>query len=243
VSESVAIAQILRRWTGWDSSEGRYQGAANMKLVMTRLKVLLSPSRKLRSEYRLLRRLRPPRTKGDAVPAKSQRLALLVVLVMGLLMVSPLAANAATNRLSGTAFYDATQCPGPPAGYEDFTSYPGLVMTGSLQGCLYTKVETTKDTPGGVYLESGEEVFVGSLDGGPLGSFATTYRFESKWDPDVSTGVEVRGRCQHPIVEGRGTGGLEGARGRVDFKDIIGETPLLLSTEVTSASANTVAKM
>jgi hypothetical protein len=36
------------------------------------------------------------------------------------------------------AFYDATQCPSPPAGYEDFTSYPGLVMTGSLQGCLYT---------------------------------------------------------------------------------------------------------
>jgi hypothetical protein len=160
---------------------------------------------------------------------------------MGLLMVSPLAANAATNRLSGTAFYDATQCPGPPAGYEDFTSYPGLVMTGSLQGCLYTKVETTKDTPGGVYLESGEEVFVGSLDGGPLGSFATTYRLESKWDPDVSTEVEVRGRCQHPIVEGRGTGGLEGARGRVDFKDIIGD-PVTLSAEVTSASANTVAK-
>lgn len=158
------------------------------------------------------------------MPAKSQRLALLVVLVMGLLMVSPLAANAATNQLSGAASYDAVQCPGPPpAGYEDFTSYPGLVMTGSLQGCLYTKIGTTKDTPGGVYLESGEEVFVGSLDGGPEGIFATTYRFESKWDPDVSSGVELRGRCQHPIVEGSGTGGFEGARGRVDFKDIIGD--------------------
>ena len=96
-------------------------------------------------------------------------------------------------------------------------------MTGSLQGCLYAKVETQKDTPGGVYLEGGEEVFVGSLNGGPLGTFATTYRFESKWDPDVLTGVEVRGRCQHPIVEGSGTGGFEGAKGRVDFKDIIGD--------------------
>jgi len=75
----------------------------------------------------------------------------------------------------------------------------------------------------GVYLETGEEVFVGSLDGGPVGSFATTYRFESKWDPDVLTGVELRGRCQHPIVEGSGTGGFEGATGRVDFKDIIGD--------------------
>jgi hypothetical protein len=96
-------------------------------------------------------------------------------------------------------------------------------MTGSLQGCLYTNVVTSKDTPGGVYLETGEEVFVGSLDGGPVGSFATTYRFESKWDPDVSSGVEVRGRCQHPIIEGSGTGGFEGARGRLDFKDIIGD--------------------
>jgi hypothetical protein len=157
------------------------------------------------------------------VSAKSQRLASLVVLVVGLLMASPLAANAATNQLSGDARYDATQCPGPPAGYEDFSSYPGLVMTGSLQGCLYTKVGTTKDTPCGVYLETGEEVFFGSLDGGPVGTFATTYRLESKWDPDVTTGVELHGRCQHPIVEGSGTGGFEGATGRVDFKDLIGD--------------------
>ena len=155
------------------------------------------------------------------MPAKSQRLALLVVLVMGLLMVSPLAANAATNRISGDAFYDAVQCPGPPPGYEDFTSYPGLVMTGSLQGCLYTKVGTTKETPSGVYLESGEEVIVGSLDGGPAGTFTTTYKFESKWDPDVTSGVELHGRCQHAIVEGSGTGGFEGASGRLDFKDIV----------------------
>jgi hypothetical protein len=155
------------------------------------------------------------------VLAKSQRLALLIVLVMGLLMVSPLAANAATNRLSGAAFYDAAQCPGPPPGYADFTSYPGLVMTGSLQGCLYTKVGTTKETPSGVYLESGEEVIVGSLDGGPAGTFTTTYKFESKWDPDVTSGVELHGRCQHPIAKGSGTGGFEGASGRLDFKDIV----------------------
>jgi len=93
-------------------------------------------------------------------------------------------------------------------------------MTGSLEGCLYTKVITSKETPGGVYLESGEEVFVGSLDGEIVGTFATTYKFESKWDPN---GVELHGRCEHPIVEGSGTGGFEGAKGRLDFKDIIGD--------------------
>ena len=154
--------------------------------------------------------------------AKGRRLGLLIGCVLAVLLVSPTASDAAT-RLSGGAFYDAVQCPGPPAGYEDFTTYPGLVMTGSLEGCLYTKVNSAKETPSGVYLERGEEVFVGSLDGGPVGTFATTYRFESKWDPDVSSGVEVHGRCQHPIVGGSGTGGFEGAGGRLDIKDIIGD--------------------
>jgi hypothetical protein len=137
-------------------------------------------------------------------------------------MVNPLA-SAAVTRLSGDASYDAVRCPGPPAGYEDFDAYPGFLLTGSLEGCLYTKVIRVKETPSGVYLEVGEEVVIGSLDGGPVGTFETTYRFESKWDPDVSSGVEVHGRCQHPIVEGTGTGGFEGARGRLDFKDIIGD--------------------
>ena len=148
---------------------------------------------------------------------------MLVVLVMGLLMMSPLAANAATNQLSGAVSYDPVQCPGPPPGYEDFTSYPGALLTGSLEGCLYVKVETSKDTPSGVYLESGQEVFIGSLNDGPEGTFTTTYKFESKWDPDVTTGVELHGRCQHPIAEGSGTGGFDGAKGRLDIKDIIGD--------------------
>jgi hypothetical protein len=94
-------------------------------------------------------------------------------------------------------------------------------MTGSLVGCWYTNIEATKDNgaTSGVYIESGEEIFVGSLNDGPKGTFGTTHQFESKWDPDVSTGSEVHGRCQHPIVAGSGTGGFEGATGRVDFKD------------------------
>jgi hypothetical protein len=156
---------------------------------------------------------------------KIQRLVLLGVLVGGLLVALSAPASAATNQISGVAVYDTTPpsvcLDPPPPGYEDFTSYPPQVITGDLDGCWYTKVESTKDNgaPSGVYLESGEEVFVGSLNGGPVGTFATTYKFESKWDPDVSTGSEVHGRCQHPIVEGSGTGGFEGVTGRLDFKD------------------------
>ena len=94
-------------------------------------------------------------------------------------------------------------------------------MTGESGRLLVheTRVNQRQRAPSGVYIESGEEVFVGSLDGGQDGTFSTTYKFESKWDPDVSTGSEVHGRCQHPIVEGSGTGGFAGATGRVDFKD------------------------
>ena len=39
-------------------------------------------------------------------------------------------------------------------------------------------------------LETGREVFVGSLNGRPVGVFETTYKFESKSEPDVSIGLE-----------------------------------------------------
>jgi hypothetical protein len=103
-------------------------------------------------------------------------------LIVGLMMALAAPASAATTQISGVGFFDTTgECPDPPAGYEDFVSYPPIVMTGSLEGCWYTKVETSKDngTPSGVYQERGEEVFVGSLDGGPVGTFATTYKFTS----------------------------------------------------------------
>jgi hypothetical protein len=149
------------------------------------------------------------------------RIGFILAWVMALFLANPIPSSAAA-QLSGEAYLDAVECPNPPAGYEDFTSYPGLVLTGSLEGCLYTKVITSKETPGGVYLETGEEVVVGSLDGGPVGTFTTTYKLESKWD--MASGVQQHGRCQHPLVEGSGTGGFEGAEGRLDFKDIIGDT-------------------
>ena len=55
---------------------------------------------------------------------------------------------------------------------------------------------------------------------GPEGTFTTTYKFEAKLNPD---GSEVRGRCQHPIVNSSAPpawtacmkrGGVEGEIGR-----------------------------
>ena len=140
--------------------------------------------------------------------------------------------EAASVQLSGVAVYDSSgRCPAaPPVGYEEYTSpYPPILFTGSLEGCLYIKVDAFTDNgaPSGVYLEQGREVFTGSLNGGAPGVFTTTYKFESKWDPDVSTGHEVMGRCQHPIVAGSGTGGFAGASGRIDFKDVISDGTIL----------------
>jgi hypothetical protein len=60
------------------------------------------------------------------------------------------------------------------------------VMTGSLEGCWYTKIDTATDhgAPSGVYHETGREVFVGSLNGGPLRAAA---RAASRAPPDGRT--------------------------------------------------------
>jgi len=150
---------------------------------------------------------------------KIQRLVVLGVVLGSAVMPLSAPAHAATTAISGVGVFDAAgACDAPPAGYEDFDDFT-MVITGDLEGCWYTRVGAGRTTPSGVYLESGEEVFVGTLSDGRTGTFATTYKFESKWDPDVFTGSEVHGRCQHPIVAGSGTGDFEDAAGRLDFKD------------------------
>jgi hypothetical protein len=145
-----------------------------------------------------------------------------LLFAVGGLVALPTYVSAASPQLGGDAFYDPTGavCGPPPPGYTDFTSYAPLVMRGSLEGCWYTKVETARQMPSGVYLETGQEVFVGTLNGGPGGTFATTYRFEALLDPN---GTEIRGRCQHPIVVDSGTGGFAGATGLVLFRDVVPE--------------------
>jgi hypothetical protein len=89
-------------------------------------------------------------------------------------------------------------------------------MSGDLEGSLYTFVQTAKSSPSGTYRETGTELFVAS-DG--VSTFETTYRFEAKYEDVDTLSGEQFGRCQHPIVEGSGTGIYEGVSGQLFFKD------------------------
>ena len=128
---------------------------------------------------------------------------------------SPERAGGAT-QISGVALFDvADTCDSESVG-ADYA----LLMSGDLEGCLYTFVDTenARRSPSGTYLETGTETFVAS-DGS--GTFSTTYRFEAKYedvDPTPPIG-EIFGRCQHPIVESLGTGVFEGVSGELFFKD------------------------
>src|SRR5215208_7718787 len=94
---------------------------------------------------------------------------------------SPALAEGAT-QISGDAFFpDPGECDDPP---EGVVSDYAVVMTGDLEGCLYTDVKTAESSPSGTYRETGTELFVGSYSDGS-GTFATTYRFEAKFE-DVS---------------------------------------------------------
>jgi hypothetical protein len=127
---------------------------------------------------------------------------------------SPALAEGAT-QISGVAFFaDTGECDDP----EGEGAAYALVMTGDLEGCLYTFVETAQSSPSGTYRETGTELFVASEG---AGTFETTYRFEAKYEDVDNPATEIFGRCQHPIVEGSGTGIFEGVTGRLDIKDDI----------------------
>jgi hypothetical protein len=128
---------------------------------------------------------------------------------------SPALAEGAT-QISGIGFFpDPGECADPP---EGVVSDYAVVMTGDLEGCLYTDILTTESSPSGTYRETGTEFFVGSYLG-ESGTFETTYRFEAKYEDASTQTGEIFGRCQHPIVEGSGTGIFEGVTGRIDMKD------------------------
>ena len=129
---------------------------------------------------------------------------------------SPALAGGAT-QISGYAYFDdpdpeVAAC-APVVGYEY-----ALVMHGDFEGCLYTHVETAESSPSGTYRETGTELFVGSYLN-RSGTFETTYRFEAKYEDVANLSGEIFGRCQHPIVEGSGTGVFEGVSGILLFKD------------------------
>jgi len=119
------------------------------------------------------------------------------------------------TQISGIGYVPGSnECTDLPPGYDFATK-----MTGDLEGCVYTSVETSVCSPSGVYRETGHELFVGQ--GGGNDTFGTTYQFEAKYQDCANLVGEIVGRCEHPIVEGSGTGVYEGVTGRLDFKDDI----------------------
>jgi len=123
-------------------------------------------------------------------------------------------------QLSGVSYFDATDAcnsGGQGAAYS-------LNMTGDLEGCLYTYVDEFECSPSGTYREIGREYFVGTYKG-QSGTFRTNYKFEAKYEGCAANGsyigAEIKGRCQHPIVVGSGTGVFEGVTGRLNMKDDI----------------------
>ena len=128
--------------------------------------------------------------------------------------------SAGSPQISGIGYFDDSgactdDVTGPEGQSPDFAN----IMTGDLKGCLYVFVDpdSIRETPSGVYIERGAEIYVGSGDDGDNGTFMTTYLFTAKFD---ESGQKF-GRCQHPIVAGSGTGDYDGVRGRLDFKDSI----------------------
>ena len=128
--------------------------------------------------------------------------------------------SAGAVQLSGIGFYaTADECD-----YASQGAAYAIRMTGDLQGCLYAFIDDYECSPSGTYREEGRELFVGTYNG-QAGTFWTTYKFEAKYEGCAGNGsplgAEIFGRCQHPLVEGRGTGVFEGATGRLDIKDDI----------------------
>ena len=153
---------------------------------------------------------------GDCTMYRQFKLAV----AASVLAVLAIPAGAGTTQLSGIGvFVDVDDCY-LPVGIppSDLGDYPPIQLTGSLHGCWYTYVSSAKFNRSGTYQETGAEIFVGCLNGTTCGTFETTYTFTAKYVDDTFA-EEIHGRCHHPIVSG--TGGFEGAKGLILFKDDI----------------------
>ena len=123
-------------------------------------------------------------------------------------------------QISGVGFYATnSECD-----YESQGADYAIRITGDLEGCLYAYIDAFECSPSGTYREEGREYFVGTYNG-QAGTFWTTYKFEAKYEGCSENGgplgLEIFGRCQHPIVAESGTGVFAGVSGRLDFKDDI----------------------
>lgn len=141
-------------------------------------------------------------------------LAMMALIGAGSAAPFPRQGNGAT-QISGVGFFAAPgQCTDAQGQGADYA----LIMTGAFSGCHYVFVETSRCSPGGAYFEAGTETFVGMYNGQP-GTFRTNYIFTATYQDCPNFVGEIAGRCEHPIVDGSGTGIFEGVKGRFDMKD------------------------
>lgn len=133
-------------------------------------------------------------------------------------LVAPTAARTeGATQISGIAYFAAAgECTTDPEGQG--ASY-ALTMTGSLSGCHYVFIETSRCLESGAYYESGTETFVGNYNG-QAGTFTTNYVFTAKYANCSTFTGGTAGRCQHPFQDGSGTGVFAGIKeARIDMKD------------------------
>lgn len=133
----------------------------------------------------------------------------LAALLIAALASSPVAA-ASQSQVDGLLIPDtAGVC------LDDAASVATYTVIGDLTGCWYIDEWTIEnETPSGSIRASGTEQFFGCLNGTRCGRFWTTYTFTYK----VVDGVEVHGRCHHPVVGG--DGGFAGVRGVIQMHDL-----------------------
>ena len=144
----------------------------------------------------------------------------MMALISGVFAGSAPTQSQGAQQISGTGTYAAEGACTDQEG--DGASYV-LTLTGSLQGCHYVFVENSRCLESGAYYESGTELFVGKYNG-QAGTFRTTYVFTAKYHDCTTFAGEVAGRCQHPFVNGSGTGVFEGIKeARIDMRDDVTE--------------------
>ncbi len=156
------------------------------------------------------------------------------VLVLALLslfaffaLASSVSAEGVSRRITAVNYLD----PGDQCGEEIYNAAgeePALrtLMKGDLQGCLYVFPQASSCSANGVYVEDGMEIYVGSGAPGDDGTFETTYRFVANFaneDDCNAFNNQIRGRCQHPIVAGSGTGDYKGVTGKFQLTDNVEE--------------------
>ena len=132
--------------------------------------------------------------------------------------IAPFQARAGgATQISGIGYYAASgECTDPEGQGADYA----LSLTGAFSGCHYVFVKSAQCSPGGAYFEAGTETFVGTYNG-EFGTFGTNYVFTATYRDCPNFVGEIAGRCQHPIVDGSGTGSFAGVTGRLDMKDDI----------------------